>query len=57
MAPRLFSSINLPSRVVTIRSPADQQGSIALHKAKGQPLEEVATGLSLLLASVSSQGT
>ena len=57
MAARLFSSINLPSRVVTIRSTADQKGSIALHKAKRKPLEEVATGLSLLLASASCQGS
>ena len=45
----LFSSINLPSRVVTVRSTADQKGSIALHKAKRKPLEEVATSLSQVI--------
>ena len=52
-----LSSINCPHWVITVGSSADQQGSIALHEAKGEPLEEVLGGLSLLLASVPSQGS
>ena len=53
----LLSSINFSCWVVTVRSSADQQGGIAPHEAKGQPLEEVLGGLSLVLASVPSQGS
>ena len=49
----LFPPINLPSRMVPIRPPADQQSCIASHQPERQPLEEVSGGLSLLLASVS----
>ena len=52
-----LSSINFPRWVVTVRSSADQQGSIAPHEAKGKPLEQVLGGLALLLASVSCQGS
>ena len=53
----LDNSINFPGRVVTIRTPADQHGSVPAHQSKRKPLEEVPGSLALLLAGVPGKGS
>ena len=53
----LDDSIDFSGRVVTIRTSADQHGSVPTHQSKRKPLEEVPGSLALLLASVSGKSS